>query len=187
VSVSTDSDGRYSFRLPEGRYQVRAGASSDQESPWTEREIFLPAQLEVTVLDRKRRRGVDFELSLGASVIGYVLDPSGAPLASAVVTVAVETDVEPSVSTWPDETGRFVLNGLEPGWATVRAKGERSLGQREIRLVAGPNALDIRTDLVRDADPVEMSWLRDPRFAPVKEALLGRQSGSYWIGSPPDP
>ncbi|MBI4603179.1 MAG: carboxypeptidase regulatory-like domain-containing protein [Planctomycetes bacterium] len=116
ASCSTDPEGRYeSPRLPAGEYDVQASSKGLLEAK----------RSGVQVLEGQTTGGVDFTLLKGETLVGRVMEASGAPVAGAEVSLYasgvrdLQTDAE----------GRFRAEGVRPGGVSgsVRKRGFEKL------------------------------------------------------------
>ncbi|HEX6883095.1 MAG TPA: carboxypeptidase-like regulatory domain-containing protein [Planctomycetota bacterium] len=118
--TGTDPDGGFSVLIPAEECRLVA-----THADWSESEpVLVPA-------GTKRLRDVTLRLRRPARVSGRALDPEGAPLVGAVVTVSsgflIANDGEPRARS--DEQGRFEIPVCDVGRASVWASDrERALG-----------------------------------------------------------
>ncbi len=130
--VSTDEDGRFELRdLAEGIVHVQVHAAGYQ-----------PGQLEVPVAPGRDALDLELVLLPGAVVSGHVLDASGAPVASAQVSVEGRGGGGPRALT--DAEGVYRLDGVEQGKRILAAYDPR--GQRvskEVEVGSGETSADL--------------------------------------------
>jgi hypothetical protein len=106
-NITTDASGAYSFD------SVARGAARFAFS----KQGFIRAERNVEVSDREHR--LDVELSRGVALRGIVVDDSGAPVSEAEVNGSTAGALRSYASAKSDGNGRFVLEPLAPGRATV--------------------------------------------------------------------
>ena len=124
-SATTSADGTYILSgLPAGSFSVSAGGDS-----------FVGQQISaVASTPGQPTTGIDFALTLGATVQGLVTS-GGAPLAGATVTVVSPSGAASSATT--DAEGHYLINDVPPGPATIRAEANgRDPRQRVDRVSA---------------------------------------------------
>src|ERR1700722_13579505 len=64
-----------------------------------------------------------------SAIVGSIVDPTGAPISNAMVTVTnLENGLKRSVKT--DDSGRFSFPQLKPGPYSVKAEGDRFESQQ---------------------------------------------------------
>lgn len=125
---------------------------------------------------------VEYVIAAGMTVTGIVVDPSGAPVADAMIEVALlaRADRDPFVAATTGPAGRFELRELP----TATLIGARAHGYRASRLAfltgrAG-HAVDVRLELGADGGSVDGAVF-DPDGRPVPDACVrigeGRSSG----------
>ncbi len=106
-SVVTGADGSYSFEtLSAGTWRVTATAGE-----------YAPTTSPLIVLDGEHARsGIELRLLAGAVVRGTVVDPSGAPVAAANVSVVVRGYMpwRERRQAFTDANGSFAITGLAP-------------------------------------------------------------------------
>ncbi|MEM8961623.1 MAG: carboxypeptidase-like regulatory domain-containing protein [Acidobacteriota bacterium] len=143
-------------KLQAGVYQVHVKSKG-----------FLPASVgDIQVTGGSITEDVEVTLRRGATLVGQILDPDGAPVADA----AVSLDGDPTMQASSDEDGRYRLDGIESGHQVVVARHRDFLAGRGVIEVRGDveNELDLtlgRGHAVRGA-------VLDPSGAPAPEARV---------------
>ncbi len=140
VLAQGDSAANGAYRLehlPPGRYLVRVAAPGFNH---------VERQLE---LARAQRASLDFTLSAGGAIEGFVRDGKGAPVADARVLagphagLAYDVAFSAETSTGPD--GHYLLDGVAPGPSRLLAMRPGAL--------AGPSRLvDVKEESITSAD-----------------------------------
>lgn len=193
----TGDDGRVTLTLPaEGRIRYPGAATLTARHPehgWVEREITVAPGM----------APVELRLSPGARLTGRVVDPQGAPVAEARVTVAREPGGPlPQASAESGVDGVFELAGLPPGPYRLRADaaGWPSWSSPESLALAEGQSRDVQVELepgavltgrIEGLDPRELAAVRvrvlpqgPKRHIPI-DAVVDHQ-GHYRVeGLPP--
>lgn len=185
AAAITDEVGRFRVSsLAAGTYRVRCRVEG--------LNTLNPASGElVTVADGESKSGVRIVVARGLSISGKVLDPDGDAVIQALIRVTPAAGAKrelPMART--DESGRFSVQGLEPGtytvvaapiWSTVSAAGATRLapasvgdveaGTRDLRIVLSrPRAVTgIVTEASGEPSPRAFVWVLTPE---------GRELGS---------
>lgn len=110
-TVSTDSEGRYTFTgVPAGSATLKIAASEKHDTRGDAKTVEIHEQ-EVNDLG-----DVEVHAQFG-SITGRVLDASGKPVAGVTVTVTIDGEEGPETTT--DKDGRYTLGNLQPGVAEI--------------------------------------------------------------------
>ncbi|MCK4324624.1 MAG: carboxypeptidase regulatory-like domain-containing protein [Armatimonadetes bacterium] len=112
-SAYPDAEGRYSLRLPPGRYWLHGDGRGEGyqyrgEEPWLH---------EVDIATGENVEGFDIPLTPEARVSGLVMDDGGRPVENVIVKAAGGADGE----TRTDARGRFTLGGRGDGLVSLLA------------------------------------------------------------------
>ena len=138
TSGATDASGAYrsDTGLPPGRYYLRTENSlgyvnecaGDVACPWKEEYNYVTRGTPIAVAAGQTTTGVDFALSRGGRIAGYVVDAiSGAPLSASLSFFDDQNRVVATASA-PSNTGRYVSGaGLPEGTYYVVARASRNL------------------------------------------------------------
>ncbi|MEU4244425.1 carboxypeptidase regulatory-like domain-containing protein [Actinoplanes sp. NPDC026619] len=130
--AGTGADGRYGLQLPPGTYQLTF--THPDHSPYSTQVVVAGGGQTVTV---------DAVLQAGPKDIsGVVTGPAGAPVVGAVVTlISSSTSAVPTALT--DEQGRYTLNDVPGGPATIRFSALCKAPREETITVDGDETLDV--------------------------------------------
>jgi hypothetical protein len=114
-----------------------------------------------------------------SAIVGSVIDPTGAAIPGATVTVtSVENGLKRSVKT--DDSGRFSFPQLKPGLYSVRAEAERFTAQQNNAVSAGlgqKQTVDFRLNIASATETIlveEQAPLINPENANTSTTLNAR-------------
>ena len=183
----TDGHGRYRISKvdPSKNYDVTASA-----------EGYVTGKTSVIDLAPGRTRtDVGITLETGVRVTGAVLDPDGAPVRDALVTLTpaggrrmggmmiLDGGGPAEVTAYTGEEGRFDVSGLAAGSTRIEItrKGFARLTKEGIDLVSGPDATDLGPFSLAPGGPVQGIVLDDGGF-PVEGAQIRVAAGGGGMG-----
>ncbi len=198
-TVETRSDGSYALPgMSPGRYRVYVAAPSLRYV----RASGLGIEASVTLQPGQALEGLDFRVSFGAAVQGYVVDESGSPVSYADVTVTMQ-EGEQMRTEKTDALGYFTCAGLTPGQRLKVQARKHSLVSAEpaevvvppdgtagdVMLVVSPGAT-IQGQVVRtsgapaEAIPVYIT-AGDAFFLRINDVQPAGSAGTFaWDGLP---
>ena len=112
----TDKDGAYAFPgVPAGSWNIKVGTFEQNASGQTKSGIQVGTEGTVTV---------DFESLAASGSVSGIVRLAGKPFAGASVRVIDDRGVGQAITTTTDETGRYEVEGVQPGTFQVHVQGE---------------------------------------------------------------
>ena len=137
--ADTDSEGRYVIRgLAPGSYGIKARAEREGyiEELWHDTFNWDDAR-KITIKGKETFEGIDFELAMGASISGKIVDAeTGSPISNMEVH-AGPVDNNHLAWTRTDGQGNYVLRGLPDGRIEVVAFGQGYVEVRQTVTIQG--------------------------------------------------
>ena len=114
--TNTNSSGRYTLRgVPSGEVDIRAQAHG-----------YIQEHVKLQVEGTERVTGTDFDLGIGASISGRVVDAeTGQPVSRVYVFADTHSGNGGGNGSDTDFDGRYEISGLAPGTYYVKAEGDR--------------------------------------------------------------
>jgi hypothetical protein len=110
-----------------------------------------------------------------SSVTGTIIDPNGAVIARAAITITGETTTK-SLTTTTDEEGKFTMAALEPGnfKIAVKSPGFKVLQLNEVKLMNNEK-LNIEVTMLLDASSITMGIIA------LEPSLIDSPPGTFII------
>jgi len=174
-----ERDGRTEVTGPDGGFRFGGLSSISTLVLVASKPGYLPEVVESRRTPKPQP--VEIVLVEAASVAGRVLDPTGKPVAGAVVLSSSREPRPPFPPAVTDADGRFEIPRARPGglWLTAQAEGYVSAGTEHFRVRAGERKEGVVLRL--EAPLTFRGRLVDLDGVPVRRALVRTASGGQAV------
>ncbi|MFN0059026.1 MAG: sigma-70 family RNA polymerase sigma factor [Planctomycetota bacterium] len=123
-------------------------------------------------------RDVELRLTDGGRVVGVVLDPNGKGVVGATVRSLMS---DPVIATKTDDSGRFVLEHLEPGTVQLEARADGFPRKRSARLTIVDGEEIAGVEIVLEEGVTVTGLVLDPDGKPLADARLSFKRGGAML------